>query len=78
MERKNTEETALYNKRAKGRIIYSLLLVLDSPLKECRAGCALALHAEAQREGAEREDRLLGLPGTSTLPFPAPLSLIGV
>lgn len=56
---------------------YSLLSVLDSPLKECRAGRALALRAEAQRAGAEREDRLLGLPGTSMLPFPAPPSFIG-
>lgn len=78
MERKkNAEETALQHKRVKGRIIYSLLSLHDSPLKEHRAGCALVLHAEAQREGAEREDRLLELPGTSTLPFPAPLSLIG-
>lgn len=82
MERKKIQKRLHSNTREQREGVsyyftYSLLSVLGSPLKECRAGRALALRAEAQREGAEREDRLLGLPGTSMLPFPAPPSFIG-
>lgn len=46
--------------------IHSLLSILDSPEKGAEQAVLRLCMAQAQREGAEREDRLLGLPGTST------------